>query len=437
MKKLNFLAKICLPALALLVGASSAVAQTLTLRELKTLAVQHSLKLKAAEHQSQIARWRHENTLPPLLPSLDLKTLHGVGDKSLGQEMPSESPWISQFSLSLSETLYDNGVAWIRRASADKQQLLAQINFEEARQAALFDMMDAYFDYSLAEQLLAVNRGLMATLDAQYKLATSQYRSGLRTRKDFLRFRGEVQRTAIDNAQLEKQRHLALSKLALLIGEEGEVDKVRVAILDPRKATLPPLPPQAMSSSATREAKIIQLEDEANAFEVDLARKAYGPEVRVATGIEYGSQNYLGTGTGISANDRASWDITIAFDYNILDFGRRRRDVSIAASSRAAAQLNHLERLRTLTQNLRTLQRELELGKKNLGLAAELLALEEESYKLLESEFKQGRVSYLELVQGLQNLSSSQRGYYSTAFSYLTQIARHHYYGGNLSALDL
>jgi outer membrane protein TolC len=69
---------------------------------------------------------------------------------------------------------------------------------------------------------------------------------------------------------------------------------------------------------------------------------------------------------------------------------------------------------------------------KSLSLNQELLTAEEQTYQTLESQYREGKVAYLDLITELNNLLDAQIQFYSIYFEALSSKAKHSYYKGTL-----
>jgi outer membrane protein TolC len=68
----------------------------------------------------------------------------------------------------------------------------------------------------------------------------------------------------------------------------------------------------------------------------------------------------------------------------------------------------------------------------NYRLNDELLQLTQESFDTLETEYRNGKISYLDIITGLNDLLDAKVGFYSAHFALLQNIAQYRFYEGNL-----
>ena len=80
--------------------------QEFTLKDLVKYALVHSSRSRNSAHRFKINHFKVRNAVSQFLPSLDLKTDWGYTKNSM---IPQDKPVTNGLTLSLSETLYNNG----------------------------------------------------------------------------------------------------------------------------------------------------------------------------------------------------------------------------------------------------------------------------------------------------------------------------------------
>jgi outer membrane protein TolC len=68
----------------------------------------------------------------------------------------------------------------------------------------------------------------------------------------------------------------------------------------------------------------------------------------------------------------------------------------------------------------------------NYKLSQELLSLEEESNRNLETQYREGKVTYLDLITSLNSLLDAKVQFYSSYFEALQGVAKHKYFEGRI-----
>ncbi|MEO5969061.1 MAG: TolC family protein, partial [Bdellovibrionia bacterium] len=118
--------------------------------------------------------------------------------------------------------------------------------------------------------------------------------------------------------------------------------------------------------------------------------------------------------------------------YNIWDWGIRKRNVEVAHLSRDIQENTLTQNLLEVNAAINTLMLNIHRIQKSLVLNQELLASEEQTYHTLETQYREGKVAYLDLITGLNSLLDAKIQFYSTYFEALRNKAKHSYYKGKL-----
>lgn len=407
----------------------------MSLSDAVNFALTHSPRIAKADALLEASGLEIENAKARLFPSLDLSANHGL-EKSLPEPAikPAESPVVSQLSLALTQPLYDNGESGTRREIANLNRDLATIAKGKARDDLILDVARGFYRLSLTDILVTIKRRQQELLSKQYRLMNAQYQQGLKTKKDFLRFKSETQRASITVQQAQMRREEAEIALTKLLGHEDGTASPTYATLAPETvAKSTPVFPKVLPDIKTSYAyKQHAIEAKVSAQNLDLARRKNSPEITLGAGANYGNAGYLNSDDPIYAKDSVSWNIMLGFKYNIWDGGSRRREAEIVATQIRIADLDSAAQLSDLDSTLQALMANLVSLKASHYLNKELMELEEESYQHLEGEYRQGRVSYLDLITALADLLDARVGFYTTYISILESLAEYSYYEGTL-----
>lgn len=405
-----------------------AQASPLTLKDAATYALQHSPQLDSSQRQALIAEDERLNARAAFLPSLDLTSSHG-----LARSYPSSSkhePWSSSFSLSLSETLYDNGESITKHRISLLQEELAHEALLRDRDRLLFDVATAYYQHAVARKGLEIQQEQHAVLKLQVELVKESYKQGVKSRKDYLRFQTQLNRSDIDllSARVNVQKtELALRRvLGVPLGTAEGLD---FAVDESRPG---PLRFAEVKLEGHRDSRMAALQRRVADLNSELARRKLWPEVGVITAANYGSSDYLNTGLRVHENDKLAWSALLTVKYNLLDWGVRRRNTEIAAS-RAQIRANELElELLALREEVDKLTVDLRKLQESFQLTDELFKLEKANLALITNEYRQGKVQYLDYINALQNFASAKSSYYSSLFDLKRAVLGRRYHEGTI-----
>ena len=383
------------------------------------------------------------------MPSVDFTTVNGVqnnipvatasGSNTLLSNNPT-APWTSSLSLGINETLYDNGVSWTKKKVAELNQVIAEVNVQKTRDQLVLNIVSQFYQYSLATRLVEVRRQQQAILEKQFRVMSSQYQQGFKTRSDFLRFKTQQHRAEIDSISAEAAQKNAAAQLVNLMGYVQDSASVDVSVgpqflaieSDPHLKNAISFPTQAPNLAQFYDYKISALQDEVNAASVKLAERNYWPQLNVTSGLLYSNQNYINSGESFTAGNQLSWNGLLTLQYNIWDWGTLKRSVQVAELTREVQRNTLNQNLLDVKEKVSELMNGLVRIKDSFKLSQELLEMEEESNQNLEVQYREGKVTYLDLMTSLSDLLGAKVSFHTSYFDALTSLAQYHYYEGTL-----
>lgn len=185
------------------------------LKKALQLALEKAPSFNSLHHQLQIATLEETTSLTKLLPSLDFSAGH-----SLLNETPktANTPWVSELSLTLTENLYDNGVTYTQYKISQLNRKSIEWQVLQNKNKLCLEIITKYLNYSLSTKLLEIREAQHKLLMKQFKNISHFYLQGLKTRRDFLRFKTQVLRSEIDVADLKNDLQKEQEELKILIG---------------------------------------------------------------------------------------------------------------------------------------------------------------------------------------------------------------------------
>lgn len=417
-----------LSALALSIFAGNfAHAAPLNLRDAAVYALKNSPAFNSAERESLIASLERRNAGAAFLPSLDLNSSHG-----LRRTFPSTetNPWVSSLSLDLSANLYDNGQSITRYRTAGLRAEENEIRLAQSRDKLFLDIAQEFYRHAQAAKNLEIQKEQHEVLRKQYQYTESGYRQGMKTRKDYLRFKTQLSRSEIDLVNSQETVRRSRQELKRLMGvplasaEDPEfvVDDSKPAQENPAKIPL----------EGHREFRIAQLQEESDRLQENQVRRRLWPELGVTAGASYGSNGYLGTGTAFHERDSLGWSALVSLKYNFLDWGTRSRDAQIALERSEISGNTREDRLLSLRLELDRLTADFLQLRENFRLGEELLSLERRNFELMSSEYRQGKADYLDYITSLRELAAAKSSYYSSLFDLKRGILSQKFHQGTL-----
>jgi outer membrane protein TolC len=385
--------------------------QVFDLKKSIQFAIEHSPAFDTLKRQVSIAEFEKKSASARFLPSLDLSATHGLQDSS----PRTSGPWGSELRLDLVENFYDNGVTQTNYEIAVFKRKQAELIFQEKSNRISLDIVTQFLIYSLNVKLLEIQDKQVKLVNKQYNLISKDYYQGIKTKNDFLRFKTQVSRYEIDLVNSKNAVEKSKQELQRLIGVElltqSNIDFVPFAL-----GTIEEFfPESSLRIEDHLQYKVAEVQKEINKLDYDLVRKKNLPEWFVSSGVSYGSSQYLGKGQSFTQNDQLSWNALLTVKYNFFDWGVRSNDRQIAAEKNIVLDNGLKSDLLILKSDLNQFIINISQVKRNYGLAKELLSLEKNNIDFVEVEYRNGKIQYLDLITGLNNLTDAQIRFYSAA----------------------
>lgn len=403
----------------------------LNFREALQLAFEKSPVLIAALSELKIREAEFSNSKSVFLPSLDLSTVHGWRDS----EPPiGTSRFVNELSLSVTENLYDNGISFARYESSRYQREIAELNFKNERERLVLQIANEYMRYSLAVNLAEVQEQQFNIINKQYQSVNSQFQQGVRTRRDFLRFKAELRRSEIALQNSRSNRERSYFELLRLLGFEINVEtpKYELEPIGIDIKLVQNIPTQSPDLSQHFQYRMADLRRKVLEKDVYVVRRDYWPQVFVSAGATYQMNDYLRTGEAGPQDETTSWNALLTLKLNLWDWGIRRRDILIAEARKSQTESYIQTDLNRFSSENAKMMLDLDQSSKNFALARELLDLETKTHHFLETEYRNGKVSYLDIIVGLRDLLNAKVQMSSSYFDLRTQLLLYRYHEGKL-----
>lgn len=396
-------------------------------REVLATALLNAPVVLTAQKRFEITQLERRNAISAFLPSLDVVAVHG------GQgNRPSTfaTPTASSTAVTLTENLYDNGESIAKLKIADYNLKFSETLLRQARGKLVVMVSGLYFDFCTASNRLKFAEKNQQQIEKQLNLAREQFQQGIKTRKDFVNLQAQAQRGAIDllgaKSQLAKAKKTLLEGMGLAASSEQEISaefKLSLAIQD-------------LSSNlrgvSLREEELLNLKREISDLQVQLTKRKNLPQLSLSAMAGYGSSNYVNSGSTWSDGEKTNWNVLLTLNWNLIDFGQRARNVVLTRLQHDIEEQDLRSSLLSAQKDLENFEVDLRSFAKSYELVKNLKKMEEDNYKLLESEYRQGRVGYLELVTSLINLLDAQQRDNQVDFDLHRLWLKKKFYEGNL-----
>lgn len=421
------------PQVAAQVAAQVAlIKHPLNLKQAIDYALEHSPTLNSSVREKSIREMEKENSIASFLPSLDLSATHGFRKTTpISGSMPSHL-WGGEATVSLTETLYDNGSSLTKFRISKLNSERAEIFFRRERDLLCKEVGLEFLQFSLASKLLGIQQEQHQLLKKQYESVAGRYHQGLTVRKDFLRFKTQLSRSNIDLVNSENSVEKSTRELNRLLAVPLDLQTNIEFILDEQKIQWGQLSKISVQFEKHYDFQVAMIQKKIDDLEFNLIDRKYWPEIFLDSAVTYHAFSPTGSPTTSANKDQLEWSAMLTLKYNIWDWGIRRKNAEVA-QQRKSIQSNEIDaKLFVVRSEIERLLLDLKQLTDRFKLSEELLALEKTNLSLLNKEYQNGRTQFLDLITGLKDLADAKVKYFTAFYELKRGILSLQYHQGTL-----
>ncbi len=413
-------------ALAISVFSPLLFSAPLSLKETLEFAIQNSPTLQKSKIQRQLADYDVSDRRSAFLPSLDFESSVGLAKEKFS--FPEE-PWRSALNLKLTENLYDNGKSFTLLSKANLAREIAEVSLKRDRDKLVLDVTLLLYQYSNVKNLTLAKKDQLELIQKQFSSVGSQYQGGLRTRRDYLRFKTEAQSAELQARQAQNDVEKLKTSLRKLLGDETNTLDFAVIPVESLPSTETKID---LQNSQTYEYRIADLTTRLSNYDVTLAQQAYWPNLNLSGGLSYGNSQFINSQNSFRDTENYNANIGLTLTFNLWDWGIRSRQIERARSSVSIAENDLKSKRLEVSELLKNLNLDFETLQSNFALSQELLKAQEDAYKLIRRDYQDGQVTYTDLIDSLAKLLAAKTQFFESRYQLAGAIARYHYYQGTL-----
>lgn len=405
-----------------------------TLPHLIELAEQHSPNIQAAKNTYDIAELNYETARTAWLPTLDLTAIHGYLGATPNVPGNPMTPIKSELDLVANDNVFDSGQSITKWEQAKTVLERSKVEYEIARDQQLLNVVNNYYDWSNALQQLDIVQNKRDLIKRQYNVLESQYKQGMKTKRDVLRIETELPRNELDVLNAQNAVDNSYELLAASVGlSRPDLDREEIIAEEPKPYVTSEGKIEELSADKHRQAKVVAFKNKEAGYTTQLAKLLYWPQVLVTAETGLHDNNYVDyPPADFYTNRYYDWSALVTFKYNLWDWGNLRRSVQVAHLNEVNVIDTGAQSLLDLSTTLRNVMLQLRTFKENVKVTRELLVLEQQSYALLEAEYRTGKAGYLDLINELNNLIDARSKFTASYFSLKKQYALYYFHHGDL-----
>lgn len=401
---------------------------TWSLQDLLRFAIENSPVITKAKQEKQQANLSEDKARSFFWPRLKLQTIHGLRDQD---PLPYNPLQTSTTTLNFSENLWNNTIDWKKLALAKVLKQKAELQYFQKRDQTCLNVSQEYYRYSLLVKSLEIQKNQQKLLRKQFELVSDEYLHGERSRRDFLRFKSQAQRADLD---LQNQFTQVEQSRITLMALAGFTDFSEKQQFSPENSPPPLLDlfKKPAELNNTYEDQLLNLTSQSLDLTKEVSLKQLGPEFTVDFKASLGSGNYWNTGKSFASQETQTWGAFLTFNWVLWDGGEIKSNKAIAIIQAESQKTDLHQSKIQLQSEIQKLQKQFLQLKENFKTSEELLILEQNNFLFLEGEYRQSKTTYLDFINGINNLGDAQNRHWRNLFELKQGIILYHYYKGSL-----
>ena len=431
-------------------------AGALTLSEAVRFAYDNAPALLSARLAQENSVRDERNAMYRLFPTLGFTSQHGLAGPNKSTQGsrivtdPDYGPYVqsyvippnmrrSQYELKLNSTLYDNGQTWTNWSVARASRTLADSTYRQAVEGQALEIAKAFYNHSYLLRSLEAREAQKKALDLQYRSAEVQFRRGMRTQQDVLRFKVQSMRAESDVTTGRREIEKSARTLFALVGREVSSDPsidwmTLVKPVDLEKVPTLPKDSGLMANDALS-VKLARQQADVAREQLPLSRRTLFPEGNLGASVGYQDSSYWGRDSRVqptALKDRWGWQVGVQVNYTLWDWNIRSRSHANEVAKLATAEIAARKALDAAQAKLANLRADLDRIAALCRETEELRRLEQTNYENIAAEYRYGRATYLDLTEGLKSLLSARLEYYGAVRDLLQTLAEYRSEEGKL-----
>ena len=399
-----------------------------TLKDCIDMGFKNSVELKISFENLKQSDLSTKKYFAPFLPSVDFSFANNLlGYDAGGNDIVfgTVNPSTYNSSVSVNYNFFNMFKDVDSYSYYQKRYLGAELSFASIKQDVAYEIISSYYRVLNSEKTLQVRKKALAQKIEYLKLAESLFRSGIKSKSDYLNAQIQIKKSEVSLLDSENDLKAVRARLNNLLGilPENETNLTDdIEYLQP-DYSLEKLTRNVFEGNYDwKKAKISR---EAVAISTSLEERALWPSIGIDGNFSVSLSRYMKNSLEWTHNGRldqnASWGVGLSISYPIFDgainsikYQLSRSALDIEDFGIEALKRDLLEKTYIYYNNIMKVFEELSLYK-------EQVILSRESMDLIQSRYRSGISSFLDLTDAELNYISAEIGYYQMIYSYKTQ----------------
>lgn len=439
-------------AAALLLAVSPCVCaqQAWTLQQCLDHAAEHNIQLQKSRLSQQDAHEQLLQARAALFPTLSAAISQNVGyrpfqeatvivQNGMATSTNNKVTENGNYGLNANWTVWNGGINQKNIQAQKVQAELTEVQAEQSLNTIQEQIAQLYVQVLYTIEAKRVNEKLMETAQQQLDRGQERFKVGDLAKADLAQLESQLAQARYDvvNAETQIAGYKRQLKELLQLGIDQSFDVAETEMDDSR--ALDPVPDKkAVYEAALNqrpEIKAAQLQTDAAALQLDIARRGYLPTIGVNAGV--GTSHYFATGQsafGEQMKRNLNGSVGVSVSVPILDNRRNKTAVSRAKLNQLSTALDLQDKRTTLGSTIENLWLQATSAQQRFQSAQAAVQSQQTNYELINEQFKAGLKNIVDLLQARDNLLQAQQNRLQSKYTTIlnTQLLRF-YEGGVLT----
>jgi outer membrane protein TolC len=410
----------------ILVTALLLQAETVTLEQAKSIAIEHNPDLKAQGESYNMSKWSYYSTLSTLFPSGSLSASYSKTDTD-NTNAPNQATENGSYGVSFRQPIFSGGKLVTSVSIAKDSRSISAFNLTEKELEILNTTEEKYFNYIKTSKLYTIAEKNMQAAVQRVSDAQVRFSQGTISKAELLKFQADEseKRVALIQAQLAKQTGYVDLKNYLMLDNDFEVEDAdsfmiseeipQLLQLDVDKTTKAITSLKEFCLEHNNTMKSLKLGRNISAKNLYNAKTGFFPTVSLGW-----SYNRSGDAGDNWADYDGSSTLSLSASLPILPLFDTYSGVARASSEKRKTEYEYLNtensfKLGIESSYLNLLSKAAQYNASNLSEQ-----YSEETYKQMQERYKNGLISATDLLDAEVVYKSAQVNAVSSKFDYLT-----------------
>ncbi|OGF46147.1 MAG: hypothetical protein A2231_03255 [Candidatus Firestonebacteria bacterium RIFOXYA2_FULL_40_8] len=411
------------------IGMATAQVTQLSLKECVETAFRNSLELKISEENLKQAGLNKIINFAPFFPSVNLSfsdKLLGFYDNGADIPFLTVNPDTYSSSIDISYNIYNMYKDYDQYRYSGKKYEEAELAVVLKKQELAYNVITAYFDILTSGKTLQIRVKALEQKKEYFKLAESLYKSGIKSKTDYLNSQIQIKKSEISLSDAEISLKISKAGLNTLMGYSPDKELLLAEdnVFSPPEYAYETLLEKMFAGNF--EWKKIKLQYEYTSILTALSERELLPSLSVDGSYSLDLDRYARNSSEWTHSGRldqnSNWGISFSLSYPLFDGEVKVSRFNSSKISLGLIGLNMDIMKRDLTEetylaflNVNRIYAQLEVFRLQVDLA-------KESLELVKDRYQSGISSFLDLIDAELNYTSSEIGYYQAIYDYKTRV---------------